>query len=177
MKACIKCFLYKEDAEFYIKDRKTGRLSSECRQCRKLFVDTAYRERNRKQIREYAKNWASINKDRIREYNKRGLPKARERYHSTYKEKDRAFRIKKTYGLTRDDFKKMVDDQNGLCIICKNPPVNNKKSKFLYVDHCHATGKVRGLLCHKCNNGLGCFNDKIELLREAIDYLQKRQYN
>lgn len=67
-------------------------------------------------------------------------------------------------------FDQMVKDQNGLCSICKGPP----QSKGLSVDHCHATDRIRGLLCTNCNLGLGCFEDSIERLQAAIDYLQSQ---
>jgi Recombination endonuclease VII len=61
----------------------------------------------------------------------------------------------------------MVAKQNGLCAICKRKP-----AKKLCVDHCHATGIVRGLLCRKCNTGLGCYEDNPTFLRSATAYLE-----
>lgn len=74
----------------------------------------------------------------------------------------------KKYGISYDDYLVMNKSQNGLCLICKNKQVG----KSLAVDHCHETGNVRGLLCTKCNLGLGYFNDDINLLSSAIDYLR-----
>lgn len=70
---------------------------------------------------------------------------------------------------------KLHDSQNGLCAICNKPETAFMKTKtmFLAVDHDHATGEVRGLLCTNCNNGLGRFNDNIELLQKAIQYIEK----
>lgn len=82
--------------------------------------------------------------------------------------------IKTKYGLTKDDYNELLNKQNGVCVICKE--VNNKEIKGtavnLAVDHCHKTGKIRGLLCNNCNSGLGFFKDNIELLNEAISYLK-----
>lgn len=58
--------------------------------------------------------------------------------------------------------------QNGCCKICKS----KENEKFLSVDHCHKTNKFRGLLCQKCNTGLGLFNDDQKLLLIAIEYLK-----
>lgn len=70
----------------------------------------------------------------------------------------------RTYGITEEDFNDMWDAQGGRCAICgSSDPAN--------IDHCHTTGDVRGLLCHKCNFGIGQFNDNPDLLRAAIDYL------
>lgn len=66
-------------------------------------------------------------------------------------------------------FEEMVKEQDGLCKLCKKEP----QSKGLNVDHCHTTGRVRGLLCTNCNAGLGFFNEDVELLKAAIEYLSK----
>ena len=64
----------------------------------------------------------------------------------------------------------MLFQQNYCCKICGNPEI---KDKPLYVDHCHKTGNIRGLICSHCNTGLGNFYDNIELLQKAIDYLSQ----
>lgn len=61
--------------------------------------------------------------------------------------------------------------QNGLCRICHSPEKNGKK---LSIDHCHETGMIRGLLCNKCNTGIGMFEDNPDLLRAAVAYLEKQ---
>ena len=65
----------------------------------------------------------------------------------------------------------MFEEQNRCCKIC-GIHRNNLKSS-LHVDHNHNTGKIRGLLCHKCNRGIGYLNDDINLLTKVIDYLKK----
>ena len=76
-------------------------------------------------------------------------------------------------------YEKMLEKNKNVCSICKNPNTtraNNKNSiKGLSIDHCHATGKVRGLLCCACNSGLGYFKDSTELLLSAIVYLKCHQ--
>jgi hypothetical protein len=71
--------------------------------------------------------------------------------------------------LTYERYLEMLAGQNGLCAICCRPP--GKKS--LAPDHDHQTGKVRALLCSKCNCGLGCLNDDSGLLRRAAEYLDR----
>ena len=73
------------------------------------------------------------------------------------------------YGITPDDYKAMLDDQNGVCWICKK-----FDNKALSVDHDHETAKVRGLLCRKCNRALGLFEDDAERLKNAVLYLTER---
>ena len=74
------------------------------------------------------------------------------------------------YGLTVDDYNKMYKEQNGKCAICKTDCLSERFGKF-DVDHDHETGKIRGLLCNKCNTGLGLFKDNVEHLKSAIEYL------
>ncbi len=81
--------------------------------------------------------------------------------------KNRARRIKTMYGLTQGDFDAILAAQGKVCAICREPPAHG----HLYVDHCHATGRVRGLLCHPCNAGLGYFRDCATRLAQAGGYL------
>lgn len=78
--------------------------------------------------------------------------------------------IKRTYGITYEEYTNLLEKQNYSCSICDSE-VSNLKFTKLCVDHDHKTGKVRGLLCSKCNHGLGLFNDDTSLLNKAIKYL------
>jgi hypothetical protein len=79
------------------------------------------------------------------------------------------------YKITPADYQVMFDSQNGRCLICSGgPDGRGKKNKRLNVDHNHTTGKIRGLLCSKCNTGLGLFNDSENFLSSAIQYLKER---
>jgi hypothetical protein len=75
-------------------------------------------------------------------------------------------RRKAKYGLSPADFERMLIRQNFRCAVCRIRPADT-----LCVDHCHVTGEVRGLLCRKCNTGLGCFNDSPVLMLKAMAYL------
>lgn len=88
-----------------------------------------------------------------------------------WNEKNKSKRLKEAYGITLKTYKNMSSMQDHKCALCSKDVKDNKKA--LAVDHCHATGKVRELLCTKCNIGLGYFNDDIELLKKAIKYLRK----
>ena len=72
------------------------------------------------------------------------------------------------YGLTPEQYRRMVDESNGLCIICKLAP-----ARGLFIDHDHRTKKVRGLLCDNCNSGIGFFADDSKRMREAGDYVDR----
>lgn len=72
------------------------------------------------------------------------------------------------HGLSDKQFSDMLLAQNGCCAICKK-----RSSSVLCVDHCHTTGKIRGLLCKQCNVGLGAFKDNTLALAAAVHYLQR----
>jgi len=75
--------------------------------------------------------------------------------------------------MTLDDYQQLLTEQGGVCQICKCPPKENsaKNMSQLRVDHCHETGKVRGLLCHSCNVAIGHLGDNLSTLQNAILYL------
>lgn len=77
--------------------------------------------------------------------------------------------INRYYGISIERYNAMLQQQNGLCAICRNPPELYQK---LVVDHNHTTGHVRGLLCSACNQGLGLFKDNQEYLLNAAKYLK-----
>jgi hypothetical protein len=77
--------------------------------------------------------------------------------------------LKKLYGITLEEFNEMLLLQDGVCKVCKNLQLG--KGDF-HVDHDHKTGKIRGLLCHKCNVALGMVQDSIEILQSLISYLK-----
>ncbi|WP_407944921.1 endonuclease VII domain-containing protein [Paenibacillus cymbidii] len=77
----------------------------------------------------------------------------------------------KKYGLTEDDYQALLVQQNYRCAICGSSKALEKMNTNLYVDHCHKTGGVRGLLCQKCNAGLGMFKESLELIKRAAVYL------
>jgi len=86
-------------------------------------------------------------------------------------------RLKKKFGITVEDYDRMLINQNGVCAICNQP--ETKANQFgiirLAVDHNHKTGRVRGLLCTNCNNGLGRMKDSKELLLKAALYLEQHE--
>lgn len=84
-------------------------------------------------------------------------------------------RMKKQFGLSREDWQTFYDKHNGCCHICKKPEtvIHQGRIKKLDVDHCHVTGKVRGFLCTMHNALLGYAQDDIEILKAAIKYLEE----
>jgi 5-methylcytosine-specific restriction endonuclease McrA len=78
--------------------------------------------------------------------------------------RSRVGHLKKTYGISIDDYNNLLERQDGLCAICKT-------DRNLVIDHCHDTSMVRGLLCQQCNSGIGMLKDDPDLLRAALQYL------
>lgn len=85
---------------------------------------------------------------------------------------NRYLRLYRKYNMTIDDYNQMFDNQEGKCKICGTHKLELKRR--LSVDHCHKTGKIRGLLCSNCNHGLGSFKDSVSFLENAINYLKSK---
>lgn len=80
------------------------------------------------------------------------------------------YTLKTKYSLTVADYEQKLIEQEDVCAICRGA---NKSGRRLHVDHCHETGKFRGLLCINCNAGLGQFGDSLALLEAAAEYMRK----
>ena len=78
--------------------------------------------------------------------------------------------LKRTYGITKDEYDAMLEMQQAKCGICE---CNLAEGRTTHVDHDHKTGNIRGLLCRNCNLGIGLFEDSTETLKNAIAYLGK----
>ena len=88
---------------------------------------------------------------------------------------DKNSKLKRAYGITFDEYEELLSKQDKKCAICgidNNGKYRNKPRAFA-VDHCHTTGKIRGLLCSDCNTGIGLLKDNINFLQSAIKYLNK----
>lgn len=111
--------------------------------------------------------WYNENKDK-RNY------KLRERWKSdiNFRKANKNRQLKNKFGITLDDYNKMFEDQKGCCKTCNRH--QTILSKGLVVDHCHKTGKVRGLLCDYCNRLLGNYENKPELFISFNIYLGKQ---
>jgi hypothetical protein len=95
----------------------------------------------------------------------------------TYEDEQRAARFRREYGMAAGDYAALLARQGGVCAICGAPPqrapqAHPEAAPILYVDHDHATGAVRGLLCRSCNAGLGLLKDDAGTLERALAYLR-----
>ncbi len=168
--------------------------SEKQRQSAKKYRET-HREKRAAYQREYAKRpdakeranarrrerWGSDEAWRAHrsELAKQKYQRTRDKILAELREKSRAdplFYRKKAlrgYGLTEDSLLEMFASQENKCAICQAILEPYGGPKGTHIDHCHSTGKVRGLLCPQCNHGLGKFRDSPEALRRAADYLER----
>ncbi len=134
---------------------------------------------------EYMREWRARNKEKNakyqkeynKEYRKKNLEKLNinnKKWREANKEQDALVmlkaRLKRKYNLSIEEYEILIESQNNSCKVCGTHAKNNIKGK-LYIDHCHTTGKVRGLLCMKCNSALGLLNDDKTLVQKLINYL------
>lgn len=144
MKTCNKCSEYKPLTEFYNHKRSKDGKSWECKACTKAN----------------SAKWLENNKDRVRQYRQDNMPKL--------VEQNKWRRYERDFGLTREAYSTMLAEQCYLCALCLGG-----FGRFPHVDHCHSSGKVRGLLCSNCNTALGLVKDNTEVLQRMIIYLKK----
>lgn len=83
----------------------------------------------------------------------------------------RSDNLKKHYGITVSKFDDMLTAQNNACAICGTTTPQGP-GKIFHVDHCHKTQRIRGLLCHHCNCGIGNLKDSPEIIKAALQYLE-----
>lgn len=127
--------------------------------------------------KEYARQYRLDNKEKLKEYAKKHYLANKERYklnHYSWRdenlslEKYRAYYLKRAHGISLARYCEILAEQEYRCRICYKP-FNSPKAT--HIDHCHKTGKIRGILCQKCNNALGLLEDSKEILSSALRYL------
>lgn len=133
--------------------------------------------------REYNRQWRANNKERERAKAREWYRRNRERVIARKTELRRANpertrtrlrknKLKARYGLSLEDYNRLALSQNNACAICQESPGVDVN---LDVDHCHLSGKVRGLLCRQCNTAIGSLKHNPELTRAATEYLEKER--
>ena len=148
---CARCHTLKPCTEYYHSRRsKTGLLGT-CKAC----------EVKKKQ------EWKASNPEKHRESMRKGKEKYRRQNPEKNATHNRNSRIKRKYAIGNCDYERMLLKQNGKSAIC----FQDEPGRRLAIDHNHINGSVRGLLCSRCNTGIGCFGDSIFILERAISYL------
>jgi len=147
MKKCNKCGEAKSISEYFKAGKHPSgkvKMRGDCKACAKR--DTSeWRKNKRAHYNEYMSKYRVQNPDKIREHE-----------------------IKKLYGISGDDLRQMTASQDNKCKICRRPPSGKRP---LAIDHCHSTGRVRGLLCYRCNLGVA-FLEAPGILPIALKYLK-----
>jgi hypothetical protein len=109
--------------------------------------------------------------ERRRAISREASRRYRARHPERYKAQTRHQNLRR-YGITAQEYDDLLTAQSGVCAICGHSERYRDRQR-LAVDHCHTTGRVRGLLCSACNKGIGCFEDDPAILERAIDYLHR----
>jgi len=137
--------------------------------------------------RERAAEYRRENPEKAKEISRRANAKRRKdpaklilirEYQRAYREENRATLAAKErerkFGISHAEYAELHKKQNGVCAICFKPETatRNGKVKSLAVDHCHTTGKIRGLLCYECNTGIGKLHESEKIFLAAIQYLK-----
>lgn len=139
---------------------------------KRISTSIRWKQKNKGDYNEWVRNDRKKNPEKYRKY---------ERTHQEKYGKKRGVTldILSYYKITLDQYEKLFTDQNHFCAVCNKPETRKGRSgdiARLCLDHDHKTGKIRGLLCHSCNTGIGKFKDDIELLQKAILYLEKHKH-
>lgn len=134
-------------------------------------AEQKFRDENRELVRERQRKYRAARKEHYQEYNARWHREQRAN-NTAYAERRRAAELVKAYGITRAQYEEMATRQGHKCAACGRSAADEKHG-ILCVDHCHKTGKVRGLLCSKCNLIIGQADDDVTLIRRWADYLAK----
>ena len=161
MKQCSKCGITKPLEEFYKMVGMRDGHRNDCKACNLAEKALRYRD-NPSPARERMEKWKRDNPQRYaaRQAGYRASGKKR-----IY---DRRSHLKRKFGISREDYDQLLASQDGTCAICGRAP---RDDIALHVDHEHGTGRIRGLLCFRCDNALGDFTDHPDLLVAAASYL------
>ena len=163
-KPCRICGEVQPLTEFHrAKDMRDGH-RNECKTCFREISKARYAANPAKYIAG-VKRWQQENSERLNAYQR----EYRARPESKRKQRDAYYR--KRYGKTADEVDQIVELQGGRCLICKGELPERLASRHL--DHDHATGKIRGVLCIDCNHGIGKLKDSPDLLLRAVVYLRE----
>ena len=171
MKTCPKCKTTKPSERFHKSKKLSQGLACWCKDCDRA-KRIAYRSRP-----EYSQEVTERNKKYL---SRPEVAKKKAEYDKIYRHSDnrvtyiRKWQLKNNYGLTPEQFDILFIAQGRKCKVCGSADPR-KKGDTWSVDHDHQTGKVRGILCHGCNTGIGFFKDNPDHLRKAAAYLEASQ--
>ena len=162
MKPCRICQELKPLSDFYKAAGTRDGYRGECKHCNLAQQHERYMaDPSRAKAR--VKRWQQQNAERVNAYQRT------RRQEPEVKRRNRAGHLRRKFGMTLEGYEEILARQGGVCAVCSRPPT---PSISLHVDHDHETGRIRGLLCFRCNNALGDLEDDPGLLRAATRYLE-----
>ena len=161
MKRCTKCGIEKPLTEFYAMAGMRDGHRNDCKQCN-LAAKAARHRQNPEPGRARARRWQRENPERV------AAQRAAARGTGKRQVQNRRSYLKRTYGLTLEEYEHMLRAQGRKCAICRARP---RDDISLHVDHDHETGEIRGLTCFKCNNAIGDLGDVPARIEREIEYL------
>ena len=162
---------------------ENGKVRFRCRPCSSVVRKAQYANNRDQAILDAAK-WKRENRKRVNELaaqDRINNPEKYEKWRKDYYERNAKTINKRSicryHGLEIKTYEQMFENQNNQCAICGKEETRKSKGKLmrLCIDHNHETGKIRALLCHDCNSGLGKFYDSPDLLTKAAIYLMDHQ--
>lgn len=158
---CTKCKVDQPETNFYKDRSKPSGIHSNCKTCQSSRVKT-------KRTNDHV--WRKKQIEKSKQY--------REKNPEQTKLSIKNWTYKTKYGITYHQFLSKINEQDGLCKICstKLEVEGRNCSQKAVVDHCHSTGKIRGIICHRCNVGLGNFLDNAQLLNKAQEYISSESF-
>lgn len=178
-KMCSKCGETKPaTSEYFAPIKKYNSLDSRCRECkykihRQWILDHPNKQMEygrRAYIKDPGRYKATLRRSYKKNIDKRRIDSAIKRSFPEYRDRAIERELKRHYGITLKDYEELYRQQNGLCAICEAVPPPGQR---FHVDHDHTSGQIRGLLCTRCNPGIGLLRDSPDILRKAIAYLEK----
>lgn len=161
MKRCKKCGETKPLDDFYREKGCRDGHRPECKACN-LAAKKAWYQRNREHAIAKAKRWQQENPERHNA--------TQRAYRAANPDRLREGHLRRKFGITIEDYAAMLEAQGGGCAICGRP---EPEGGSLHVDHDHVTGRVRGLLCFRCNGALGNLDEDVDRLADAMAYLDR----
>lgn len=172
-KPCRVCLVDKDISEYYWDNKRHKARSHRCKGCTKEYV----RRHKREHIEHYKQTHSAYyqkNKVRIAEMDKLRRP-AHPRPRRTPQDHKRtqwSGFLRRYHRMTVAAYDALVLRQEGRCAICQRAPTEDMSRRPLYIDHDHATGKTRALLCYRCNSAIGFFEEDEQVMLAAIQYLK-----
>lgn len=175
IRQCTKCLEIKPIASFYLTtDARTGKpyRYTRCNVCSREMA-REWQRRYPERANLQARRWRENNPDKAKEVSAKSAKKWYSKPENRLKKNAilRRHHLKKNYGLTEQQRDALLEKQNGLCACC------GESAKRLVVDHCHSTGKVRGLLCDFCNHLIGMLESREDSLRKCEAFLTRCKEN